>query len=173
MKERMGRMKVLFYVAAVFIVPLSSALSSMPPLSKQAVHMPLAKKAMDYFDKSPDPFHAVQTSIDLLVAAGFEELNDKQPYTGKITPGGKYFFTRNKSSIVAFCVGTKYEPGNGFKIIGGHTDSPNLKVKPRSKRSSSGCTQLAVECYGGGLWYTWFDRDLGVSGRILMRDPTR
>ena len=128
---------------------------------------------MEFFDKSPDPFHAVQTSIDLLTAAGFEELRDATPYTGKLSPGGKYFFTRNKSTIVAFSVGAKYIPGNGFKVIGGHTDSPNLKVKPRSKRSSSGCIQLAVECYGGGLWHTWFDRDLGVSGRILVRNPDR
>lgn len=142
----------------------------MPPLTTTTKHLPLAKKAMNYIDKSPDPFHAVQTSIDMLTAAGFEELDDAVPYSGKLVPGGKYYFTRNKSTLVAFCVGEKYQPGNGFKVIGGHTDSPNLKVKPRSKRSSSGCTQIAVECYGGGLWHTWFDRDLGISGRVLVRN---
>ena len=65
--------------------------------------------------------------------------------------GGKYFFTRNKSTLVAFKVGEGYRPGNGFKIIGGHTDSPNIKVKTRSKKRSpeTGCIQLSVECYGG------------------------
>ncbi|KAL3899423.1 MAG: hypothetical protein SGARI_006461 [Bacillariaceae sp.] len=54
-------------------------------------------------------------------------------------------------------------------MIGGHTDSPNLKVKPKSKRNASGHTMLGVECYGGGLWHTWFDRDLSVSGRVLVQ----
>mmetsp|Transcript_11105 Transcript_11105/g.18861 ORF Transcript_11105/g.18861 Transcript_11105/m.18861 type:complete len:389 (-) Transcript_11105:38-1204(-) len=54
--------------------------------------------------------------------------------------------------------------------MGCHTDSPNLKVKPRSKKERHGCIQLEVECYGGGLWHTWFDRDLGISGRVLVRD---
>ena len=57
-----------------------------------------------------------------------------------------------------------------LNVAGGHTDSPNLKVKPRSKRhGGSGTVQLAVECYGGGLWHTWFDRDLGLSGRVMVR----
>lgn len=127
--------------------------TSMPPLtSKTADHLPLARKAMNYFDQSPDPFHAVQTSIDRLASAGFEELPDGASYKGKVIPGGKYYFTRNKSTLVAFSVGAKVEPGSGFKVIGGHTDSPNLKVKPRSKRDGgkkAGARQIGVECYGG------------------------
>jgi aspartyl aminopeptidase len=150
-----------------------SALASLPPLHAKIVdHLPLAQKAMNYFDSSPDPFHAVQTSINVLKqSGGFQELNDDAPYTSQIQPGGKYYFTRNKSTLVAFAVGSAYKPGKGgFKIIGGHTDSPNLKVKPRSKRKGSGCLQLGVETYGGGLWHTWFDRDLGISGRVLIRN---
>eukprot|EP00591_Stephanopyxis_turris_P006506 CAMPEP_0195507036 /NCGR_PEP_ID=MMETSP0794_2-20130614/562_1 /TAXON_ID=515487 /ORGANISM="Stephanopyxis turris, Strain CCMP 815" /LENGTH=498 /DNA_ID=CAMNT_0040633571 /DNA_START=139 /DNA_END=1631 /DNA_ORIENTATION=- len=150
--------------------------SSMPPLARNTVsgkmseHLPLAKKAMEYFDESPDPFHAVQTSVNRLKEKGYSELDDCVPYSGLIKPGGKYYFTRNKSTLVAFTVGGKFKPGNGFKVIGGHTDSPNLKVKPHSKRSSAGYVQIGVECYGGGLWHTWFDRDLGIAGRVLVRN---
>jgi len=144
----------------------------MPPLTGPAhlkAQIPLAQKAMAYFDSSPDPFHAVQTSIAMLEAAGFSQLDCEAPYKNQLQNGGKYYFTKNKSTLVAFAIGEKFVPGNGFKIIGGHTDSPNLKIKPRSKRSGSGCIQLAVECYGGGLWHTWFDRDLGISGRVFVR----
>jgi aspartyl aminopeptidase len=150
----------------------------LPPMTTTAQHLPLARQAMDYFDKSTDPFHAVQTSIDLLKQAGFQELDDlrniDQTSSNTIQRGGKYFYTRNKSTLVAFAVGERYSlatSGGGFKIIGGHTDSPNLKVKPRSKRSgkSAKSIQIGVECYGGGLWHTWFDRDLGLSGRVFIR----
>lgn len=152
-----------------------------PPLMTTAEHLPLAEKAMEYFDRSSDPFHAVQTSIDLLRTVGFEELNEDVVTVGDsvasgrpIRPGGKYYYTRNRSTLVAFAVGEAYRPGQGgFKVVGGHTDSPNLKVKPRSKRTADPkpgkSVQVGVECYGGGLWYTWFDRDLGISGRVFCR----
>eukprot|EP00594_Rhizosolenia_setigera_P015314 CAMPEP_0178974904 /NCGR_PEP_ID=MMETSP0789-20121207/22794_1 /TAXON_ID=3005 /ORGANISM="Rhizosolenia setigera, Strain CCMP 1694" /LENGTH=467 /DNA_ID=CAMNT_0020663447 /DNA_START=299 /DNA_END=1702 /DNA_ORIENTATION=- len=128
---------------------------------------------MDYFDSSPDPFHAVSTSCKLLEEAGFVELDESGPYVGSLSPGGKYYFTKNRSTLVAFSIGEKYKPGNGFKVIGGHTDSPNLKIKPRSKKKDNPThktKQVAVECYGGGLWHTWFDRDLGISGRVFIRN---
>ena len=126
---------------------------------------------MPFPDASPDPYHVVKTSADQLEAAGFRKWNESE----KVGPGDKLYFTRNRSTLVAFTVGANYKSGGGFKVIGSHTDSPNLKVKPFSKRSdksggSSGMIQLGVECYGGGLWHTWFDRDLGVSGRVFVRE---
>lgn len=135
----------------------------MPPLTSPAKlitdHIPLANKALSYFDSSPDPFHAVQSTIDILEKAGFQSINDSDvngdaSNSELLQPGGKYYFTKNKSSIVAFAIGKKFDPASsgGFKIIGAHTDSPNLRIKPYSKRLSQGYVQLAVQCYGGGLW---------------------
>ena len=132
-------------------------------------HMPFAEKACTFLSNSPDPYHACANMISRLEEVGFTRLSKREKFAGRLEPGGKYYYTCNKTTLVAFAVGAKYKSGNGFKIIGGHTDSPNLKVKPRSKRSASGCVQLGVECYGGGLWHTWFDRDLGISGRVLVR----
>ena len=132
-------------------------------------HIPFGEKACDFLTASPDPYHAVANMTARLSNAGFQRVSKREKFAGKLSPGGRYFYTANHTTLVAFAVGTRYQSGNGFKIIGGHTDSPNLKVKPRSKRSASGCTQLGVECYGGGLWPSWFDRDLGISGRVLVR----
>lgn len=122
---------------------------------------------------SPSPYHVVASSKKLLIAAGFKEISEKESWDSKIQAGHKYFLTRNGSSIVAFAVGKKWKPGNGISVVGAHTDSPCFRVKPKSKRQTSGYHQVGVETYGGGLWHTWFDRDLSVAGRVYIRDGNR
>lgn len=85
-------------------------------------------------------------------------------------PGGKYYTTRNGSTIVAFTVGHKWKPGSPVAMVGAHTDSPCLRVKPISKSENAGFLQVRVETYGRGLWHSWFDRDLSLAGRALVRD---
>ena len=158
------------------LFPSVSALATpLPPIGTPTVQdaLPLAHKAMRYLDASTDPYHAVKTSAEMLELAGFEELNDGGAMIS-IQPGGKYYYTKAKSTLIAFTVGPAYQPGTPacFSIIGGHTDSPNLRVKPRSMRTAAKVRQLGVECYGGGLWHTWFDRDLGLSGRVWVRQQT-
>ena len=128
-----------------------------------------AERLMRFIDNSPEPFYVVETAIDQLKSQGFEGLREEDTWVLK--PGGKYYFTRNRSSILAFALGGKYTAGSAFKVIGAHTDSPTLKIKPRSKRpATAGLCQVSVETYGGGLWHTWFDRDLSLAGRVIVRD---
>ena len=124
-------------------------------------------KFLNFVNSSPSPFHAVETVKKMLNEAGFKEILEGNSWMC-LQKGSKYFFSRNSSALVAFCIGGKYEPGNGFTIIGAHTDSPCLKIKPRSKKEKSGYDQVGVETYGGGLWNTWFDRDLSVAGRVFI-----
>ena len=76
---------------------------------------------------------------------------------------------RNDSSLIAFIIGTKTKNASGFKIIGAHTDSPNLKLKPNPAYEKSGYIQLGVEVYGGVLLTTWTDRDLSLAGRVIIK----
>ncbi|KIY94035.1 Aminopeptidase I zinc metalloprotease [Monoraphidium neglectum] len=136
-----------------------------------AVAKARALDMLEFINAAWTPYHAVEESAKRLAAAGFQHIAEKDAWD--LQPGGKYYFTRNMSTIVAFAVGKKYSPGNPFYMIGAHTDSPCLKVKPVSKATGGGCQLINVETYGGGLWYTWFDRDLGVAGRALVREGDR
>jgi len=87
-------------------------------------------------------------------------------------PGGKYYVSRNGSSLVAFNVGKAYKPGNGAAMVAAHVDALTARLKPVStKASKSGFVQLGVVPYGGALAATWWDRDLGIAGRVIVRDP--
>ncbi|KAH8595831.1 aspartyl aminopeptidase-like protein [Bisporella sp. PMI_857] len=132
-----------------------------------------AAKAHDFIDfvnDSPTPYHAVHSAIQRLAKAGFEEIKERDSWSSTLQPGGKYYLTRNGSSIVAFGIGKKWKAGNPIAMIGAHTDSCCLRIKPVSKKSGSGFLQVGVETYGGGLWHTWFDRDLSIAGRVMVKD---
>ncbi|KAI1326054.1 peptidase [Xylariaceae sp. FL0255] len=131
------------------------------------------KSALDFLDfvnASPTPYHAVHSSIVRLEKAGFTAIKERDNWSSTLKPGGKYYMTRNGSTIVAFAIGAKWRPGNPVAMLGAHTDSPCLRVKPVSKKTSIGFMQIGVETYGGGIWHSWFDRDLSLAGRVLVND---
>ncbi|XP_027363422.1 probable aspartyl aminopeptidase isoform X2 [Abrus precatorius] len=127
----------------------------------------IVPELLQYLNESWTQFHATAEAKRQLLAAGFHLLNENQQWDLK--PGGRYFFTRNMSSLVAFAIGEKYNVGDGFHVIAAHTDSPCLKLKPKSASSKSDYLMVNVQTYGAGLWHTWFDRDLSVAGRVILR----
>ena len=122
---------------------------------------------LDFVRKSPSAFHAVKTLCAALDAGGFTPLSETQPW--RIVPGGKYYVTRNLSSIVAFAV-----PETGFahfQIVSSHSDSPTFKLKHICEdETAGGYLRLNVERYGGMIMSTWFDRPLSIAGRVLVRE---
>ena len=125
---------------------------------------------LGYIDASPTPFHAVVAASRLLLAQGYTALDERDAW--QLAPGGRYFVTRNGSSLIAFTLGEEALATSGVRIVGAHTDSPCLKVKPRPEIKSQAYWQLGIEVYGGALLNPWFDRDLGLAGRVTLRDAT-
>ncbi|XP_038999364.1 probable aspartyl aminopeptidase [Hibiscus syriacus] len=121
-----------------------------------------------FLNASPTAFHAVDEAKKRLQEIGYEQVLEREDWM--LEAGKRYFFTRNYSTIVAFAIGKKYVAGNGFHIVGAHTDSPCLKLKPVSEVKKAGFLEVGVQTYGGGLWHTWFDRDLTVAGRVMIRE---
>ncbi|KAG5636853.1 hypothetical protein H0H81_006605 [Sphagnurus paluster] len=125
---------------------------------------------LNFVNASPTPFHAVDNAAARLEKAGFRKLQEKDEWEKDIKPGGKYFFTRNQAALLAFTIPAKWKQGAGLSIVATHVDSPNLKVRPISKRSKSGYLQVGVETYGGGIWHSWLDRDLSLAGRVIISE---
>jgi aspartyl aminopeptidase len=122
---------------------------------------------LQFIDRSPTPYHAVAECVRRLGEAGFTPVAEDAVWS--LEAGARRYVVRGESSIIAFQVGSVSPADGGFRIIGAHTDSPNLRVKPRADRTGDGYRQLAVEPYGGVLLHTWLDRDLSLAGRISLR----
>ena len=126
------------------------------------------QELVDFLAASPTPFHAVEQMAVRLSKAGFVQLHEADAW--QLVPGGRYFTTRNGSSLIAWRMSPKSGLAglaeNGFRMVGAHTDSPCLKVKPNPELHRHGYVQLGVEVYGGVLLNPWFDRDLSIAGRV-------
>jgi len=120
---------------------------------------------MAFLKEAVTPFHAVSAMESRLTAAGFREVTQ---FDGQdMEPGQGYFLTRQGSSLVAFRTG-EGSPKEGLRLVGAHTDSPNLSIKPNPVKGRDGCVQLGVDVYGGALLNPWFDRDLAMAGRVTV-----
>lgn len=119
---------------------------------------------LDFIKNSPTPFHAVDHINETLHTAGFERLYESEAW--ELRAGGSYYVIRNDSSLIAFTMGAAPAVDTGLRIVGAHTDSPCLKVKPQPEILKDAYLQLGVEVYGGALLNPWFDRDLSLAGRV-------
>ena len=124
-----------------------------------------ADDLLGFIDASPSPFHATAEVATRLEESGFGEWSMRDEW-----PNGGSGFVRTGGALIAWSAPAG-DPTMPFRIVGAHTDSPNLRIKPRPDRTVAGFRQLDVEPYGGLLLNSWLDRDLGLSGRVLLRGP--
>jgi len=127
----------------------------------------LVESLLDYIDNSPSPWHAVSTTVEYLSEAGFEELLEVEDWV--LESGKGYYVVRDQSSMIAFKCGAETPEKSGFRIIGAHTDSPGLRIKPNPITTTGPWVKLGVEVYGGPILATFADRDLSLAGRVSVR----
>ena len=120
---------------------------------------------LHFLNESPTPIHVVQATKRQLIERDFQELQERTVW--ETEQGGKYYVTRGDTSILAWIQGESV-PEHGVHIIGAHTDSPNLRLKPHPNITRNGYRQLGVEIYGGALLASWTDRDLSLAGRVFV-----
>ena len=128
-----------------------------------------AANLLQYLNDSPTAFHAVDNAAAILKENGFQELKETESWA--LEKEGRYFIVKNSSAVIAFTVGTGDLNKEGFRIIGAHTDSPSLKVKPGDCTvTPDGYVKVNVEIYGGAILQTWFDRPLALAGRLVVKE---
>jgi aspartyl aminopeptidase len=137
-------------------------------MKKVTAPEPILDGLLTYLATSPSPFHAAENAARALAVAGFvgrDEAGAWEPWAGGsyVVRGGACVAWRMPATVTA---------ATPVRIVGAHTDSPNLRIKPNPDVSSVGWRQLGVEVYGGALVNSWLDRDLGISGRVVRRDLT-
>jgi aspartyl aminopeptidase len=125
-----------------------------------------ARDLLAFVHNSPTPFHACATAAARLDASGFSRVDEAGAWT--LEPGRRQYLVRD-GSLVAWSVPPSVEPTTPFRIVGAHTDSPNLRLKPHPDVERAGAQLLAAEVYGGALFNSWLDRDLGLAGRVSLR----
>lgn len=135
--------------------------------SSQAV---FNNKLLRFLASSPTPFHGVAVMAETLEQNGFRRLEEGDSW--QLETGGRYYVTRNSSSIIAFVKGRASVLENGLRLAGAHTDSPCLMVKPNPELGTRDYFRLGVEVYGGALLNPWFDRDLSIAGRVVYKTRT-
>lgn len=137
----------------------------MSTLSKPVETHPTTQDLLDYIQASPTPHHCVAETERRLVEAGFTRLEEGERWK---LEAGKGYFVHRGGALLAFRTGLEPAAEAGFRLLGAHTDSPNLRIKPQPDVRAEGYAQLGVEVYGGVLTHTWLDRDLGLAGRVMI-----
>lgn len=130
---------------------------------------PLTETLFSFINDSPTPFHAVANIVRILEKSGFTILDEGRKW--QIERGGRYAVIRN-GSLIAFTLENLEFSREGFRMLGGHTDSPSLQLKPHPRAMASPYFQFGVEKYGGALLSTWFDRELSLAGRITVQSES-
>lgn len=128
-------------------------------------HDPTLERLLTFLQHSPTPWHATANMLERLEQAGFRRLEETRPW--ELKPGDRVVVTRNDSSLIA--VQLPEDRLESLRLIGAHTDSPGLRLKPNAAIAGRDWLQLGVEVYGGALLAPWFDRDLGLAGRVHVR----
>ena len=123
---------------------------------------------LDFIDASPSPWHVIKSVEAQLASFNFKKLDETLSWS--LESGGRYYVVRDESSVIIFVLGQKPLVETGFKMIGAHTDSPGLRIKPNAATGVDGLLRLGVEIYGGPILATFTDRDLSLAGRVNYKD---